>query len=121
MDKDKDYNKYKFDQGKSRVDLICPEFIEGIGQILGYGASKYEDNSWQKVPQANDRYYAAAMRHLLAYRRGEDIDAETCKSHLLHAACCLMFLEYFERKTPKPVFAGLKSIPFIDDPELNKG
>ena len=121
MDKDKDYNKYKFDQGKSRVDLICPEFIEGIGQILGYGASKYEDNSWQKVPQADDRYYAAAMRHLLAYRRGENIDAETCKSHLLHAACCLMFLEYFERKASKSPLADLKSIPFIDDPELNKG
>lgn len=118
---DKDYNKYKFDQGKSRVDLICPEFIEGIGQILGYGAYKYEDNSWKKVPKAGDRYYAAAMRHLLAYRRGENIDAETCKSHLLHAACCIMFLEYFERKAPKPVLADLKSIPFIDDPKHNMG
>ena len=86
----------KNDQGKNRLDLIEPEFIEGIGEVLTFGATKYESNNWQNVEDAEDRYYAAALRHLMAWRRGEVVDEESGLSHLKHAATNLMFLLHFE-------------------------
>ena len=87
----------KNDQDKNRLDLVEPEFIEAVGEVLTFGAAKYEPNNWQKVDDAENRYYAAALRHLLAYRKGEQIDEESGLSHLKHAATNLMFLLHFER------------------------
>lgn len=87
----------KFDESKNRLDLIEPEFIEGVGQVLTGGAEKYGANNWQGLDNAEDRYYAAAMRHLLAYRRGEKVDPESGLSHLYHVACNMMFLDHFDR------------------------
>lgn len=85
----------KDDASKNRLDLVLPEFIEGIGEILTYGAVKYgEANSWKNLENGLDRHYAAAMRHLLAWRRGEKNDPETGKNHLYHVACNIMFLIY---------------------------
>lgn len=87
----------KFDQDKIRLDLVDPIFIENVGRVLTFGAKKYSAYSWQAVDDAPNRYYAAAMRHLLAYKRGEQFDAESGLTHLSHAATNLMFLDYFER------------------------
>ena len=89
---------HKDDQEKNRLDLIEPEFIEGVGKVLTFGANKYEPNNWQKVEDAEDRYYAAALRHLIAWRKGEKTDPESCLSHLDHVACNIMFLQHFERE-----------------------
>lgn len=89
---------HKNDQEKNRLDLIEPEFIEGVGKVLTFGADKYEPNNWQKVDDAENRYYAAAMRHLMAWRKGEKTDPESGISHLFHVACNIMFLQYFERE-----------------------
>ena len=88
----------KDDQEKNRLDLIEPEFIEGVGKVLTFGAGKYEPNNWQKVEDAKDRYYAAALRHLMAWRKGEKADPESGISHLDHVACNIMFLQHFERE-----------------------
>lgn len=88
----------KDDQEKNRLDLIEPEFIEGVGKVLTFGADKYEPNNWQKVEDAEDRYYAAVLRHLMAWRKGEKTDSESGLSHLDHAACNIMFLQHFERE-----------------------
>ena len=89
----------KDDKEKNRLDLIEPEFIEGIGGVLTFGANKYEPNNWQKVEDAENRYYAAALRHLIAWRKGEKTDTESGLSHLDHVACNIMFLKHFERET----------------------
>lgn len=88
----------KDDKEKNRLDLIEPEFIEGVGKVLTFGANKYEPNNWQKVEDAEDRYYAAALRHLIAWRKGEKLDPESGLSHLDHVACNIMFLQHFERE-----------------------
>lgn len=88
----------KNDQGRNRLDLIEPQFIEDVGEVLTFGAAKYEPNNWQNVEDAEDRYYAAALRHLMAWRRGEVVDEESGLSHLKHAATNLMFLLHFERE-----------------------
>lgn len=82
---------YKADNGKTRLDLVSPTFIEAVGKIRTFGVQKYGDSdSWAKVEPK--RYMAALLRHINAYRMGEEIDKESGMSHLWHAACNLMFL-----------------------------
>ena len=91
----------KHDEHKNHLDLIEPEFIEGVGEVLTFGAEKYKENSWQNVENGENRYYGAAMRHLLAYRKGEKLDPESGLSHLYHVACNTMFLAHWERENGK--------------------
>jgi len=86
----------KFDEDKLRLDLIPPEFIETMGRVLTFGAEKYGADNWQKVKDGKNRYYAAAMRHLLGYRLGQQHDKESQLPHLSHLACCVMFLFMLE-------------------------
>lgn len=82
----------KDDNEKLRYDLVPPHALAQITSVLTFGAKKYADDNWRKVPDPERRYVAAAMRHIEAYRAGETLDKETGVSHLAHAACCLMFL-----------------------------
>ena len=82
---------------KNRVDLITPESILGIGEVLTFGAKKYSPNNWQLVEAAQDKYYAALMRHLLAWRQGEAIDPESKLNHIKHVLTNAMFLLYYEK------------------------
>ena len=88
----------KNDEGKNRLDLIEPQFIEAVGKVLTFGAEQYGANNWQKVENAEDRYYAAALRHLLAWRLGEKTDVESGHSHLAHVAVNMMFLLHFDEE-----------------------
>lgn len=90
------YHGAKFDQGKTRYDLILPEFDEAIAQVLTFGAQKYAAHSWRTVPDCKERYYSAMMRHLAAHRRGERYDPETGMLHMAHAACNMYFLTQLE-------------------------
>jgi hypothetical protein len=84
----------KYDAGKPRLDLVYWPHVEDVAKVLTAGAAKYKPNNWQKVENGVDRYFAAAMRHLIAYRSGELIDPETGLPHLAHAATNIMFLSY---------------------------
>ncbi len=82
----------KFDNGKLRWDLVPYEAVEEVVKVLTFGADKYGDYNWQKVEPFQDRYFAALMRHLVAWKKGEDIDPESGVHHLSHAACNCVFL-----------------------------
>ena len=82
----------KHDQEKLRYELLPVEPIEALVAVLTYGAKKYDDNNWKYVTPFNDRYYAATLRHINAWRKGEKLDPETGLPHLAHAMCCLVFL-----------------------------
>lgn len=82
----------KDNKGKIKLELILPDWIEGIGKVLTYGANKYKPNSWQNVENGIDEHYAAAMRHIISYRKGEYLDKETNEPHLYHAITNLLFV-----------------------------
>lgn len=88
----------KDDLGKPRYSLLPWEAVEEVVKVLNHGAKKYADNNWIKVPNAQDRYFSAAMRHLVAWKTGEVLDGESGLSHLAHAACCILFLLWFQVK-----------------------
>ena len=93
----------KHDDGKPRWDLVQPLALEEYVAVLTHGAAKYGDNNWQRVERAESRYFAACLRHLWAWRRGETADPESGRHPLAHAMCCLAFLlerELLERKSP---------------------
>ena len=85
----------KFDQEKTRVELINYGFVEGIARVMTFGAQKYDAWNWSKG-LSYSRCFGALLRHLFAWYRGEKNDPETGESHLYHAGCCLMFLASFE-------------------------
>lgn len=82
----------KYDDGKTRYDLIPPEMLEGMGRVFSYGAFKYGDRNWENGGIGYNRYFAALMRHMWAYHAGEPLDPESGMSHLWHAACNLAML-----------------------------
>lgn len=82
----------KHDQGKSRLELIEPDWLEDVGHVLAHGAAVHGDENWKNVEAK--RYIAAAMRHILAIMRGEYLDSETQKPHAAHLSCDAMFLHY---------------------------
>jgi hypothetical protein len=81
---------------KPRLELLPGAALEQIAEVLTYGAAKYDANNWCRGARWG-RYYAALLRHLFAWWRGEDRDAETGMSHLAHAGCCLLFLMEYQR------------------------
>lgn len=82
----------KYDSGKLRYELLPMAPIDEVVRVLTIGAQKYDDENWRQVEDGENRYYAAAMRHLSAWRQGENIDPETGRSHLAHAICNLVFV-----------------------------
>jgi hypothetical protein len=87
----------KYDTGKLRWDLLPMECVEDVVKILSFGSAKYGDSNWQNVTPFEDRYFAALMRHLVAFRKGEKIDPESGLSHLAHAMCNVIFLSWNEK------------------------
>lgn len=81
----------KHDQGKLRYDLLPSEAVEEIIKVLMFGEQKYTSWNWSKGIKYS-RVFAALMRHMWKWHRGETVDEESGLSHLAHAGCCLFFL-----------------------------
>ena len=81
----------KYDSEKPKLHLLPPKAITEVGKVLTFGAAKYDPENWKKVPDLQNRYTSAALRHIFAHMDGEELDPETNLSHLAHAMCCLLF------------------------------
>lgn len=86
----------KHDEAKPRWSLIPFKELAEVVDVLGMGAEKYGEGNWKNVSPMRDRYFNAAMRHIMAWWSGERADSESGKSHLAHAVCCLLFLMWGE-------------------------
>ena len=99
----------KYDQEKLRWDLLPIEEVEEVVKVLQCGARKYADHNWKKVPDSKRRYFSAALRHIFAWWRGEQMDPETGLHHLAHAMCCLLFAFWHDRNQNQLTDMGAKS------------
>jgi hypothetical protein len=84
----------------SDLTIIPPEAMEELAKVLTHGATKYEDHNWARGMKWS-RVFAALMRHMWSWWKGESVDPETGYSHLSHALCNLVFLVTYEQRKMK--------------------
>jgi len=79
----------KLDAGKNRMGLVLFDFaraLTAVSQVGTYGATKYTDHGWTAVPNGQQRYTDALLRHLMREATGELHDPDTNLHHAAHAA-----------------------------------
>jgi hypothetical protein len=85
----------KFDASKVPLSLLPTEALMQIGDVFGFGAQKYDAWNWTNGFEWS-RLNDSLLRHILAWKAGEDVDPESGKSHLAHAGCNIMMLIWHE-------------------------
>jgi hypothetical protein len=99
----------KYDQAKMRYDLVPFRGLDDVVRVLTYGAQKYSPENWRKVERAEERYPAAALRHISAYLQGEGFDPESGLPHLAHAVCSLLFVLTLDQEASDELVAERKA------------
>lgn len=89
----------KNDNGKPSITLIPAEAILGIARGLDYGAIKYGRYNFRRG-LSHSRLLDAALRHILAILKGEDIDKESGNPHNFHAMASLAMYEWMRVNRP---------------------
>lgn len=69
----------------------CPVLFE-VGAAMAEGARKYGRHNWREQAISASVYYDAALRHLMAFYEGEDIDPDSGLSHVTKAIAGLCVL-----------------------------
>lgn len=80
----------KFDSEKVDYTLVDVGADEEFAGVLTFGAIKYEPGNWKKV--LKEKYYGAARRHMVDWKRGILLDPETGNLH--HLACAICSLHF---------------------------
>lgn len=97
---------------KAGMSCVPSEVLMELGLAMQEGARKYGRHNYRIAGVRASVYYDAALRHLMAWWEGEDIDPDSGLSHLVKAmACCLVIRD--------SIFYG----GWVDDrpPSLNSG
>ena len=87
----------KYDTDKLKYSLLPKKVIEDVIKVLMIGEKKYGTDNWIYVDNGYERYYNACLRHLQAWYYGEKLDTESGISHIIHAICCLMFIDWKDK------------------------
>lgn len=75
--------------------ILAMSGIDDIARVGEYGFKKYGDRWNYRKGMAWTKLLGSCSRHLAAFIRGENMDAESGLPHLAHLAYdCLMLLEY---------------------------
>jgi hypothetical protein len=90
----------RYNAGKADLSLIPLCTLEDEAKVWMYGKQKYAAWNWAKgmdwsVP------LACALRHIAAWQRGEELDAESGLPHLAHAMCNLRMLTLYAKTYPE--------------------
>ncbi len=84
----------RFNKGKLNWGLFPMTAAGEVVKVLMYGARKYTVGNWQKgCPWVET--WESAMRHMILWRDGEDIDPESGCHHLAHVCCNMLFLLWY--------------------------
>ena len=89
----------KLDSGKQLAGVLLDfsRALEAVADVGTFGANKYTRLGWESVPNGEQRYTDALMRHLLKMQR-EELDPDSGLEHLAHLAWnCLAVLELKRR------------------------
>ena len=81
----------KHDGDKPRLELLPSSGIIAAGRAMTYGSRKYVDHNWANGFEW-DRLVGSMMRHLEAWRSGEDVDPESMLNHIDHVCANALML-----------------------------
>jgi len=93
MEMEKDTNP-KDALGVKKVPMHCipsGPLLE-LGLAMMEGGRKYGSHNYRAIGARTSVYYDAAMRHLIAWWEGEDIDPDSGIHHLTKAAACIFVI-----------------------------
>jgi len=103
---------------KAPLSCVPMTVVAELGVAMLEGASKYGRHNWREAGVRSSVYFDAAMRHLIAWWEGEDIDRESNMSHVIKAMATLTVLRdaqmagKLEDDRPPAVVFGL--YPFLN-------
>lgn len=100
----------RFNNGKTRYDLLNWESLEGLAKVLEFGAQKYSAHNWQKGLPVTE-ILASLLRHVAAIQNGEILDPETNLPHADHIQCNAMFLSWMMKNRADMYDVHLPVIP----------
>jgi hypothetical protein len=81
----------RYNSGKPEVSQLDPKFILAMADHMKKSEAKYGKYNWA-LGQEFHTPFDCAMRHILAFMAGEDMDKESGTNHIISAACNLMIL-----------------------------
>ena len=81
----------RYNNGKPEVSQLSPQFVMDLADLMTQSAKKYGKFNWAKG-QDFCTPLDSCYRHLLKFQAGQDLDDESGKSHLLHAAANIMIM-----------------------------
>ena len=81
----------RFNTGKPEVSQLDPKFVIDLADLMTESAKKYGKYNWM-LGQNYSTPYDSLQRHMMSFMDGEDLDVESKKSHLLHAAANIMIM-----------------------------
>ena len=79
--------------GSTKPPLSCIPTgpLYEVGAAMLDGSAKYGRHNWRVIGVRSSVYYDAALRHLMKWWEGEELDTDSGCHHLAHAvACCLI-------------------------------
>jgi len=90
----------RYNNGKKRYDLIQPDALAGLVDVLTYGSTKYAERNWERGMKWSN-VIASLKRHLAAIEQGIDYDEETNMKHADHLQCNAHFLSAYYKIYPQ--------------------
>lgn len=90
----------KDQEGKPMMQLIIPDFLLEIAQVMTFGANKYGELNWRGGIRTS-KLYGALLRHVMQAMKGEVIDAESGCHALAHVAANCMMIMWMEQNIPE--------------------
>ena len=86
----------RYNEGKTRYELLPPFAIDQLAKVLTKGSEKYDVRNWERGMKWSN-VISSLKRHIAAIERGEDYDPETGLPHASHVTCNAAFLtEYYK-------------------------
>lgn len=87
----------RYNKGKRRYDLLPPDTMALLADLLTRGAEKYAERNWEFGMPYSDAL-GSLERHLMDWKAGVDADDETKMSHMIHVMCNAMFLATWQAR-----------------------
>lgn len=81
-----------YDDGKPPLACLPLKALREVALVQLYGKVKYGDFYNYKKGIEASRNASCAMRHIADFMDGKDLDAESQRNHIAHAACRLLFM-----------------------------